>query len=90
MLKSGVSVRRVPPPGRTVAGWPPTSASPRYTCGTTPAGRCRRAAALSELLETLAEQWPAPAHHLDLLNHPLVYQALRDWLGDGGVGRRGP
>jgi pimeloyl-ACP methyl ester carboxylesterase len=24
----------------------------------------------------------APAHHLDLLNHPLVYRALRDWLDD--------
>jgi pimeloyl-ACP methyl ester carboxylesterase len=25
----------------------------------------------------------APAHHFDLLNHPTVYQALRDWLDDG-------
>jgi pimeloyl-ACP methyl ester carboxylesterase len=25
----------------------------------------------------------APAHHLDLLNHPRVYPALRDWLDDG-------
>ncbi|WP_051580346.1 esterase/lipase family protein [Pseudonocardia acaciae] len=24
----------------------------------------------------------APAHHLDLLNHPLVHRALRDWLGE--------
>lgn len=24
----------------------------------------------------------APAHHFDLLNHPLVYRALRDWLDD--------
>jgi hypothetical protein len=26
----------------------------------------------------------APAHHFDLLNHPVVYRALRDWLDDGG------
>lgn len=25
----------------------------------------------------------APAHHFDLLNHPLVYRALRGWLDDG-------
>jgi hypothetical protein len=33
----------------------------------------------------------APAHHLDLLNHPLVYQALRDWLdaGEGSYPNRG-
>lgn len=27
----------------------------------------------------------APAHHLDLLNHPLVYRALRNWLDDPGA-----
>jgi hypothetical protein len=34
----------------------------------------------------------APAHHLDLLNHPLVYEALRRWLAEdaGGVPHVGP
>ncbi|GAA5166938.1 permease [Pseudonocardia eucalypti] len=32
----------------------------------------------------------APAHHFDLLNHPLVYRALRNWLHDTAPPPRPP
>jgi hypothetical protein len=30
------------------------------------------------------------AGHFDLLNHPQVHDALRDWLGESAVGEQGP